>query len=182
MLLQDHFGQPARVITFFGQWLRLHEDQQSRMGRNGSFNRLGIETVAGQKVWDDQSKFRVRIGPLGFEEFRDFLPGGRLADELMDLIRFFVRGELDFDVQLVLKADEVPMCCPSGATQEARRSSAGLRGSGAGSSSGMPTIRSPARRRGNPLDRGPRDVKMGASSRWWRVERPETPGAFVSNT
>jgi type VI secretion system protein ImpH len=110
LLLQDHFGHPARVITFFGQWLRLQEDQQSRMGRDGVFNRLGIDAVAGRKVWDDQSKFRVRIGPLGLDEFRDFLPGGRLADELMDLIRFFVRGELDFDVQLVLEAAEVPMC------------------------------------------------------------------------
>jgi type VI secretion system protein ImpH len=109
-LLRDHFGQPARVLSFHGQWLRLQEDQQSRMGRNGTFNRLGIDTVAGRKVWDDQGKFRVRLGPLGFEELRDFQPGGRHADELMDLIRFFCRGELNFDVQFVLKAEEVPAC------------------------------------------------------------------------
>jgi type VI secretion system protein ImpH len=127
LLLSDHFGQPARVISFYGQWLRLQEDQQSRMGGiDGAFNRLGVDTVVGRKVWDDQSKFRVRIGPLGFEDFRDFLPGGRLADSLMDLIRFFVRGELDFDVQLVLKAEEVPWCQlskdPRAATQLGRTS------------------------------------------------------------
>lgn len=109
-LLRDHFGQPAAVLSFHGQWLRLQEDQQSRMGRDGAFNRLGIDTVAGRKVWDDQSKFRVRLGPLGLEELRDFQPGGRSTDELMDLIRFFCRGELDFDVQFVLKAEEVPAC------------------------------------------------------------------------
>jgi type VI secretion system protein ImpH len=112
-LLIDYFGHPAAVVTFFGQWLRLEPAQQSRMGRTGQFNRLGIETVAGQKVWDDQGKFRVRLGPLDFDEFRDFLPGGRLSDILMDLVRFYVRVELDFDVQLILKAEEVPWCHPS---------------------------------------------------------------------
>jgi type VI secretion system protein ImpH len=110
LLLADHFGKETRVIPFFGQWLTLQEDQQSRMGRSGAFNCLGIDTVVGRNVWDDQSKFRVRIGPLGLDEFLDFLPGGRLVDELMDLIRLFVRGELDFDVQLVLKAADVPWC------------------------------------------------------------------------
>jgi type VI secretion system protein ImpH len=59
-------------------------------------------------VWDVQSKFRVRIGPLDFAQFRKFLPGGVGSDRLMDLVRFYVRAELDFDVQLVLRADEVP--------------------------------------------------------------------------
>jgi type VI secretion system protein ImpH len=109
-LLVDYFGRPARVVTFHGQWLRLPPDQQSRSGRNGVCNRLGIDSVAGGTVWDDQSKFRVRVGPLGIDDFFAFLPGGTYAAELMDLVRFFARGELDFDVQLVLKAPEVPMC------------------------------------------------------------------------
>jgi type VI secretion system protein ImpH len=109
-LLRDYFGRPAAVVTFQGQWLRLPDDQQSRMGRTGAYNRLGIDTVVGGTVWDDQCKFRVRLGPLGLDDFRLFLPGGRLSAELMDLVRFFAPGELDFDVQLVLKAAEVPGC------------------------------------------------------------------------
>jgi type VI secretion system protein ImpH len=108
-LLVDYFGRPARVATFHGQWLRLPPDQQSRC-RNGAYNRLGIDTVVGSAVWDDQSKFRVRVGPLGLDDFRAFLPGGPSAAELMDLVRCFAQGELDFDVQLVLKAAEVPAC------------------------------------------------------------------------
>jgi type VI secretion system protein ImpH len=107
-LLGDYFGQPAAVVTFHGQWLRLPDDQRTRTGR--AHSRLGIDTVVGSTVWDDQSKFRVRLGPLGFDDFRAFLPGGALSAELMDLVRFFARGELDFDVQLVLKAPEVPWC------------------------------------------------------------------------
>ncbi len=107
-LLRDYFGAPFQVISFHGQWLRLLPEQQSRSGRAGTFNRLGIDTVAGAKVWDDQSKFRVRVGPLDAEAFQRFLPGGDLSNLLTDLVRFYVRGELDFDVQLVLKGEAVP--------------------------------------------------------------------------
>lgn len=91
------------------------------MGRSGSFNALGVDTVAGRKVWDDQSKFRVRIGPLPFHEFLAFQPGGTAAEPLMDLVRFFVRAELDFDIQLVLRAQDVPACKLSRSTSDAAR-------------------------------------------------------------
>jgi type VI secretion system protein ImpH len=124
VLLRDYFRCPVAVVTFSGQWLRLEPEQRSRMGKRGAFHRLGVETVAGRKVWDDLSKFRVRIGPLGFEAFRAFLPGGHASDALMDLIRFFVRAEFDFDVQLILRAEEVPACRlardPKGASQLGR--------------------------------------------------------------
>ena len=107
-LLHDYFGQPVEVMSFSGQWLRLEPEQRSRSGRHGAFNALGQDFVAGRRVWDLQSKFRVRIGPLSFEMFRKFLPGGDAHDRLMHMIRFYVRAELDFDVQLILEADDVP--------------------------------------------------------------------------
>jgi type VI secretion system protein ImpH len=109
-LLRDQFGHPVTVRSFSGQWLRLEPEQRSRPGRRGAFNALGRDAVAGRKVWDVQSKFRVRIGPLTFRQFRALLPGGTASDRLMHLVRFFVRAELDFDVQLILKAEEVPDC------------------------------------------------------------------------
>jgi type VI secretion system protein ImpH len=107
-LLADYLGQRVTVLSFSGQWLRLTPEERSRMGTTGRFNRLGTDVVVGRRVWDLQSKFRVRIGPLGFADFWDFLPGGPTADRLMDLVRFYIRSELDFDVQLVLRKEEVP--------------------------------------------------------------------------
>ena len=37
-----------------------------------------------------------------------FFPGGSALDQLRDLTRLFVMAELRFDIQLVLKAAEVP--------------------------------------------------------------------------
>ncbi len=112
-LLHDYFGHPVTILSLSGQWLRLEPEQQSRAGRSGTFNGLGLDAVAGRKVWDVQSKFRVRIGPLTFAQFRDLLPGGIGSDRLMHLVRFYVRAEMDFDVQLVLNAEEVPACLVS---------------------------------------------------------------------
>jgi type VI secretion system protein ImpH len=109
-LLRDYFGHPVTILSFSGQWLRLEPEQRSRSGRKGTFNALGRDAVAGRKVWDVQSKFRVRIGPLTFSQFRDLLPGGTASDRLMQLVRLYVRAEIDFDVQLILKAEEVPAC------------------------------------------------------------------------
>ena len=109
-LLRDQFGHPVTVRSFSGQWLRLEPEQRSRPGRRGTFHALGRDAVAGRKVWDVQSKFRVRIGPLSFRQFRALLPGGTAADRLMHLVRFYVCAEMDFDVQLILKAEDVPAC------------------------------------------------------------------------
>jgi type VI secretion system protein ImpH len=109
-LVADRFGQRAEVLSFAGQWLRLREGERSRLGRSGGFNRLGREAVAGRKVWDVQSKFRLRLGPLAFARFREFLPDGPASAALMGLVRFYIRSEFDFDVQLILKKEDVPPC------------------------------------------------------------------------
>jgi type VI secretion system protein ImpH len=57
-----------------------------------------------------QGKFRLRLGPLTYEEFRRFMPDGDGLRQLTQLTRSFVGPELDFDVQPVLLPHEVPWC------------------------------------------------------------------------
>lgn len=107
-ILSDYFNVPARVGQFAGQWLKLEEEDRSRLGTTSS--QLGINTIAGARVWDDQSKFRLKFGPLTLKEFKAFLPGGSAFRPATELVRLLASMEFDFDVQLVLKADEVPGC------------------------------------------------------------------------
>jgi type VI secretion system protein ImpH len=113
-LLQDYFDLPIEVQQFRGQWLRLEPGNQSSLTPEGSNNLLGVNLVAGERVWDVQSKIRVRLGPLGYGQFLEFLPDrapvpGRKAFFLLNhLARLYLGPEMDFDVQLVLKAAEVP--------------------------------------------------------------------------
>ncbi|HYP28086.1 MAG TPA: type VI secretion system baseplate subunit TssG [Blastocatellia bacterium] len=107
-IIGDFFGITARVVQFSGQWLRLDDESLSRLGSANS--ELGVNTVAGSRVWDSQSKFRLRLGPLRFDEFTAFLPTGNAFKPASELVRFLAGMEFDFDVQPVLKAEEVPAC------------------------------------------------------------------------
>jgi type VI secretion system protein ImpH len=61
-------------------------------------------------VWDNQSKFRLQLGPLTLEQFTAFLPVGSAFQPVTDLTRFLAGLEFDFDMQLILRASEVPAC------------------------------------------------------------------------
>ena len=106
-ILSDHFGVPVTVSQFSGQWLKLG-DYVTRLGHFNS--QLGATTIAGARVWDAQSKFRIRVGPLSLRELKDFTPIGSAFRPATELLRLLVGLEFDFDVQLVLKAEAVPVC------------------------------------------------------------------------
>lgn len=111
LLLADYFGVPVEVQPFQGQWLALPESDQTQLGVMGV---LGENTIAGSHVWDRASRFRLRLGPLGYDRFNELLPDRAPAPErksfflVSQLARLFVGGEYDFDIQLVLAAWEVP--------------------------------------------------------------------------
>lgn len=131
-VLGDYLRVPARLEPFTGQWLELDEESRTRLGRANS--RLGESTVAGARVWDAQSKFRVWFGPLRLEQFERLLPAfcqprrpsritplkppalerllpaGAGYAAAVQLGRLLGGAELDFDVRLVLKAKDVPAC------------------------------------------------------------------------
>lgn len=112
-VLRDYFRVPVEVDQFHGQWLALEAENLTRMGAANS--ELGVNLVAGTHVFVSQSKFRVRLGPLTLRQFSSFLPNGRALRPLSQMSRFLAGFELDFDVQLVLKKEEVPPCQLGGA-------------------------------------------------------------------
>lgn len=105
-ILGDYFGVLVKVEQFTLQWLALEEESLTRLGAANSS--LGIDTIAGTRVSDNQSKFRLAFGPLTFKEFLMFLPGKTALDFIVRLTRWLVGMEFDFDVKLKLRADEVP--------------------------------------------------------------------------
>jgi type VI secretion system protein ImpH len=111
--LSDYLTIPAHVEQFHGQWLYLPEEDRSRLPSPGmrgpANNRLG-EIVLGSRIWDVQSKFLVRLGPLNRQDFEEFLPGGKRWIPLVEMIKMFVGPQFDFAVQVVLAKSEVPRC------------------------------------------------------------------------
>jgi type VI secretion system protein ImpH len=116
-LLQDYFAVSVSVVQFVGQWLFLVPEQCTRLGTGDASHALGAGAIAGNYVWDQQAKFTVRLGPLGLAAFCQLLPSGSDFRPCVQLARFVAGQEYDFDIQLVLRAAEVP-CCQLGDTGE----------------------------------------------------------------
>ena len=107
-MLSDYFGVRAEIEQFRGQWLKLEPESTSTLGRSN--HQLGVSTVVGTRVWDTQSKLRVRFGPLSFDKFIAFLPNGSAFKPVTEVTQFFAGMEFDFDIQLVLQRAEIPFC------------------------------------------------------------------------
>ena len=119
-ILADYFEVPVEIEQFVGAWYPMEAGNQCRVGaESGSSEQLGCGAVVGDEVWDHQSRIRIRLGPLDFGQYRDFLPGGTAWRVLGALTRFYARGEFDVEVQLVLERDDVPVCELAGESEEA---------------------------------------------------------------
>jgi type VI secretion system protein ImpH len=106
-ILHDFFAIPVEVRQFIGQWLYLSKENRTSLGGEVN-NGLGVNAIAGSRVWDQQARFRLCLGPLTFREFHRFLPASPTFRLLVQFARYIAGQEFDFDVQLILKAEEVP--------------------------------------------------------------------------
>jgi len=107
-IVSDYFQVPAKVVQFTGQWLELDEESHTYLGRSN--NCLGANTIVGTRIWDFGCKFRLKLGPMSFTNFLAFLPIGSGFKSLCSIVELLIGKEFDADVQLRLKAKEVPGC------------------------------------------------------------------------
>lgn len=122
-LLASYFGEQVAIEPFVGQWLRVGDAAVSRIGlapAGGAEPQLGRNTMVGELVWDVQSRFRIRIGPMAYAAYCRMLPDGAALAPLAQMVRTYVGAELDFDVQLTLRGSDVPPCELGGAGGGAR--------------------------------------------------------------
>ena len=107
-LLADFFQIEVVSEPFIGQWQDLPDDEYTFLGINQQNQVLGRTTVLGTRIWDQQGKFGLHLGPLSLKQFKDFLPTGTGFKPLCEITRFFVGPELDFEINLILKKEEIP--------------------------------------------------------------------------
>jgi type VI secretion system protein ImpH len=108
-ILAHYFGVRVEISQFSGAWVKLPLEQRTTLNVGESFcESLGIGTVVGDEVWDQQGSMTVRLGPMSIDQYRDFLPGSKGYRELEAWLRFYSRQEFDFIIRLLLAREEVP--------------------------------------------------------------------------
>jgi len=106
--LEGFFRVGVRVVEFCCYWLKLATAERTRLGGAGSNSALGLGAIAGNAVWDGQSRFRLELGPMEICEFEQFLPIGTRFAALVAWVRNYVGVEFAWDGRLLLRNGDVP--------------------------------------------------------------------------
>lgn len=104
-ILGEYFAVPIQVEQFIGHWYAVPDQQQTRLGLGHAT--LGVDALAGARVWQRNLRLQLVIGPLDSEEFDSFLPGARSALSLEKMLAMFSNHCLEYEVRLVLRKEDV---------------------------------------------------------------------------
>lgn len=107
-MLCDYFGVPAKVEQFIGGWYTVARHDRCELDDGTPSSRLGLGALVGDEIFDAQSRVRIRLGPLTREQYDAFLPDGSAFAALRRLAKLFSHDQFEFELQLVLKQEEVP--------------------------------------------------------------------------
>lgn len=107
----DYFDIPVEVEPFIGVWRTLAETDHCVVGSDvPESTQVGFGAVVGEEIWDQGSRLRLKLGPLTAARYADFLPTGSAWPALKAICRSFCGNDLEFEVQLFLRREEVPAC------------------------------------------------------------------------
>jgi type VI secretion system protein ImpH len=104
-ILSDYFRICIEVKQFVGSWYPLPQDHQSALGTANV--QLGSSALVGQRVWQRDLRIGLLIGPLRRKQFDQFLPLQAGARALEQMLKMFAGLTIEYEIQLILHADDV---------------------------------------------------------------------------
>ncbi len=108
-MLQEFTGLPVTVEQFCKRWVPLPVHEQSQLGQPRGLL-LGQNVTAGSAVEDFSSRFRIVLGPVGYADYLALTPGSKRLAEIFAATRLFVGSGFNFDVQVILRKEDIPFC------------------------------------------------------------------------
>jgi type VI secretion system protein ImpH len=88
LFLAEAFKVPVEIKEFVAAWITIPATLQTGLGK--AYAALGRGATIGPRVFNRQSRIELRVGPLGYEEFKAFLPGGQRLKLFKQAVRDMV--------------------------------------------------------------------------------------------
>jgi type VI secretion system protein ImpH len=107
-ILGSFFEAPVEIQEFVPHWVQLPPESLCLLGRDPNTGTLGSTLTAGARIKVYHHRFRIVIGPLRLASYERLLPGGEGLAKLVPIVRNYVGDELEFELNLILRHDEVP--------------------------------------------------------------------------
>ncbi|WP_214472661.1 type VI secretion system baseplate subunit TssG [Mesorhizobium sp. dw_380] len=106
LFLAEAFKVPVEIKEFIAAWITIPTGLQTRLAK--AYAALGRGATIGPRVFNRQSRIELRVGPLDYEAFKAFLPGGQRLKLFKQAVHDMVGESLDVDLRIVLAREAVP--------------------------------------------------------------------------
>lgn len=108
-ILNNYFKLPVSIKDFKGRWISFKRSQWTTLGsKAGNYNSLGQNCILGKSEWDKIGALTITIGPLSLSQFTSFFRDQMAFRNLCDLTTLYVGFGITFDLNLILKKEDVP--------------------------------------------------------------------------
>ena len=108
-LLGDALGYTVDITSCVLRKARIPEDQLLRLGLSGGL--LGEDCVLGRELDDRMGRFRIEIGPLNSDEYREFFPGSKTYNRLVLLTELYLQDPLEYEVEVFMHEQQAQTVC-----------------------------------------------------------------------
>lgn len=107
VVLDELFGQVGVSIEqFVGHWTLIEKPLRNQLGVAN--HQLGENLVIGRWVYDGSGRYTVVLGPLEYDDYLSFLPGGHRRPLLKSVVDTFTPGIHDVMLELHVDLEAAP--------------------------------------------------------------------------
>jgi type VI secretion system protein ImpH len=99
-VLSEYFGVPVHLEEFVGAWDPIPERMRSTLGVTDPT--IGFGAALGARVWRNDLRVRLHVGPLDEEMAQAFLPHGRSHAALKEMVSLFAVPSVQYEIRLLL--------------------------------------------------------------------------------
>jgi type VI secretion system protein ImpH len=99
-------GIPVDIEQFVGHWTLIEKPLRNKLGVAN--HQLGESLVIGRYVYDGSGRFTVKLGPLEYDDYLSFLPGGHRRPFMQSVVDVFTPGIHDVMLELHVDLDAAP--------------------------------------------------------------------------
>lgn len=114
-ILSEYFGVNVEIEEFHGRYTEVPRQYGCTLGvaspsgaSSGQLGGPGGGAMCGTTYFDCAGAIRLRLGPMGMEDYQKLLPGTPSARRLATWIRNYSGDEIWWDALLVLRKEEIP--------------------------------------------------------------------------
>ncbi|MBI4702753.1 MAG: type VI secretion system baseplate subunit TssG [Deltaproteobacteria bacterium] len=99
-------GIGVQIEQFVGHWTLIEKPVRNKLGVAN--HQLGEDLVIGRYVYDGSGRYTVVLGPLQYDDYLSFLPGGHRRPFLQSVINTFTPGIHDVMLELHVDLEAAP--------------------------------------------------------------------------